>query len=241
MPPAPHAAPRRRRAAQAAALALACGAGVGCAAGDTPVLWSGRLVDDPLWVGGIESLEGGSLWARDPSGAQLAEAAPVEGWAGGLALQLDPGSALELVVEASGYTTTVWPTMAPEGDAFWLDGALYPRAAEVLAALAADHLPGAPLPSAGATAGLWIEPDPTSAWGEGLVEVDVAGAARVDLRLSPTGRWIVAADGVPDVILILNLPPGPVEVRPLPASGATAAISLHLEAGELGMLPRLTP
>lgn len=237
-PPTP-APTRRLRTTRAAALALASGAG--CAGGDSPVLWSGRLVDDPLWVGGIEALDGGALWARDPGGAPLAEAAPVEGWAEGLALQLEAGSALALVVEAEGYTTTVWPTRAPDGDALWLDGALYPRAAPVLSTLAGDHLPGVPLPSAGATAGLWIEPDPASAWGAGQVEVDVAGAARVDLRLSPTGRWNLSTDGVPDVILILNLPPGPVEVRPLPASGAAAAISLHLEAGELGMLPRLTP
>lgn len=236
-----HTTVRPHSAAPAAVLALAIGAGTGCATADTPVLWSGRLVDDPLWVGGIESLEGGSLGARDASGALLAEAEPVEDWAGGFALQVDPGSALALVVQTSGYTTTVWPTEAPEGDAIWLDGALYPRADMVLSTLAADHLPSAPLPGAGATAGLWVEPDPTGAWGEGLVEIDVDGAARADLRLSPTGRWTLAADGVPDVILFLNVPPGPVKVRPLPTSGAGPAISLHLEAGELGMLPRLTP
>jgi hypothetical protein len=74
-----------------------------------------------------------------------------------------------------------------------------------------------------------------------VVEVEAEGAARVDLRIGPTGRWTAVTEGVPDVILILNLPPGPIEVRPLPASGAAPALSIHLEAGELGMLPRLSP
>ena len=234
--PALQPAPPRR-----GALALCCAVATGCAVAPGPVVWSGRLVDDPLWVGGIEALDGGSLWARDPEGALIAEAEPVDGWAEGLSLQLPPGASVALVVEAEGDTPTVWPTLVPEGDAFWLDGALHPRAAALLAGLARDHLPGSPLPEAGATAGLWIEPDAAAAWGDGVVEVEAEGAARVDLRIGPTGRWTAVTEGLPDVILIMNLPPGPVEVRPLPASGAASALSIHLEAGELGMLPRLSP
>lgn len=223
----------------------------GCVPVRTSIEWSGTLVDDPLLAGTVQPLATARLSAHTHSGAVLDTGHPVPDAPGAALLRLPADTPVELRVEAQGYTTTVWPTRTPVGDAAWLDGALYPRADAVLADLRDTHLDGLALPTEASTAAMWMEPAPTehgaphpiTITDEFGAPIDTTGQ-QVGVRLTPTGRWVQVESADAEVILVLDLQPGRLHVVLHGADGtddADQTISLNLQPGELGMLPRLHP
>lgn len=221
---------------------------VGCVPVRSPIEWSGVLVDDPLLVGNVQPLATAQVSAHSPNGALLDTGRAMPDAPGAALLRLPADTPVELRVAAQGYTTSVWPTRTPVGDAAWLDGALYPRADAVLALLRDTHLDGLALPNEAGTAAIWMEPttetagswQPITITDDAGVPIDTA-AQQVALQSTPTGRWIRVDNADADVILVLDLTPGRLHVVLHGAQGADQAIALNLQGGELGMLPRLRP
>ncbi len=236
----------------ALASCAAAAAALGCAPGAAPevVSWEGYLVQDPAVGATLTGAAGAVVEVSSADRSALLAEGQADA-AGYLALRL-PGSipvAIRVSDELS--VPTVFFSDTPAYDAAWLAGALFGRDAEALEALRARFLAGTgPLTEGvgegeGERAALWVEPTQVRPWApDALTLRDPAGApvgTSVALRVAETGDLIRInePDAVVDLYLFFDLPPEPLELELRSADGGSRALQLHLEAGELGLLPRL--
>lgn len=236
-------APRTRFVALASCAAAAA---LGCAPAADPeaVSWEGYLVEDPAVGGALTGAAGAVVEVSSADRSALLAEGQADG-AGYLALRLPADTPVAVRVRDDLSVPTVFFSDTPSNDAAWLAGALFGRDAEALEALRARFLTGTgPLTEVEAAA-LWVEPTQVRPWApDGLSLRDAAGAevgTAAALRVAETGDLVRIndADEIVDLYLFFDLPTEPLVLELTSADGAARALPLHLEAGELGLLPRL--
>lgn len=224
----------------AAAVALGCAP----AADPEAVSWEGYVVEDPAVGATLIGAAGAVVEVSSADRSALLAEGQADG-AGYLALSLPADTAVALRVSDELSVPTVFFSDTPANDAAWLAGALFGRDAEALEALRARFLAGTGPLTEGEAAALWVEPTQVRPWAPDALSLrDAAGApvgTSVALRVAQTGDLIRIneSDVVVDLYLFFDLPSEPLVLELTSADGGSRALPLHLEAGELGLLPRL--
>lgn len=230
----------------ALASCAAAAAALGCETGAEPevVSWEGYLVQDPAVGATLTGAAGAVVEVSSADRSALLAEGQADG-AGYLALSLPGSTPVAIRVSDELSVPTVFFSDTPAYDAAWLAGALFGRDAEALEALRARFLAGTGPLTEGEGAALWVEPTQVRPWGpDALTLRDAAGApvgSSVALRVAESGDLtrINEPDAIVDLYLFFDLPPEPLELELTSADGGSRALQLHLEAGELGLLPRL--
>ena len=212
-----------------------------------PIEWAGYLVADPATGADLAGAPGARLEVTSADRATLLAEGQADD-AGFLALSVPAATAAALRVSSEISVPTVFFTDTPAGDAAWLAGALFGRDAEAVEGLRARFSPEAsPLTPDAGSAALWVEPLPDARWPEGALKVRGADGEQigpsVSLRVSTAGSLTPvteAGEGV-DLVLFFDLPPGPIVLEVASTDGALRELPVHLDAGELGLIPRLPP
>ncbi len=201
------------------------------------VYWSGTVLDDPYLGTDPVALDGGSVVAVDLDDAEVAAGLASESSVGSFTLEVPADTEVALRVSGPSHAPTVWRSRTPTQRALWLTGALFARQTEPLDAFLGDLAePAAPL-AGGTVTHLWVEPLDPAALADATVQlVDGEGQPGRVLALTTAedGALVAAGAGDPvDLLLGLDLAPGPVTLAVEATDGRAAEVTWPARGGDL--------
>lgn len=204
----------------------------------TAVAWSGYIYSD-LPTEDTALLEVGSLTAVDLDDTELSTGGTYEDSPGYWQIEVPVDTDLALRLTGGDQYPTVWRGHSPSGRGYWLNGALFAMHRDTVDGLL-DGLRGFqdldPADLADEeVAHLWAQPTDREAFaGVDVAVLDELGEAQVvRLAVDTDGALVDAGTGPVDLILAVDLLPGPVTLVLTGPDGASSETTWPARGGDL--------